>query len=60
MGVQMFVCPSVGMLRSNGNTNPCTNCDEILHACPYLSKEGFGAGLNPVPSSPWASGGLKL
>jgi len=37
MGEQMFVCPTVGMWRANGNPNPCTNLDEILHthpACP--------------------------
>jgi len=37
MGKQMFVCPTVGMWRANGNPNPCTNLDEILHthpACP--------------------------
>jgi len=34
----MFVCLSVGMWRANGNPNPCTNLDEILHAHPHLSK----------------------
>jgi len=53
MGVQMFlfVCLSVGMWRANGNPNPCTDRDEILHAYPNLSKEGSGAGLTPAPSS---------
>jgi len=32
------------MWRPNGNPIPCTNLDEILHAHPHLSKEGFGAG----------------
>jgi len=41
------------MWRANGNPNPCTHHDEILHAYPRLSKEGFGAGLKPAPS-PWA------
>jgi len=31
MGVQMFVYLSVGMWRANGNPNPCTDLDEILH-----------------------------
>jgi len=44
------------MWRSNGNPNPFTDRDEILNAYPYLTKEGFGAGLNPAPSSPWALG----
>jgi len=55
MGVQMFVCLSVGMWRANGNPNPCTNLDEIFHAHPHLSKEGFGVGLTPPPP-PWAWG----
>jgi len=46
----MFVCPSVGMWRANQNPNPCTDQIKILHAHPHLSKEGFGAGLTPVPS----------
>jgi len=51
MGVQMFVCLySVGMWRVNGNPNPCTYLDEILHAHPHLSKEGFGTGLTPAPT----------
>jgi len=56
MGVQMFVCPSVGVWRANGNPNPCTDLDEILHAHPRVSKEGFGASLTPTPSSAWALG----
>jgi len=44
MGVQKFV----GMWRANGNPNPCTDLDEILHAHPHLSKEGFGRGLTPA------------
>jgi len=40
------------MWRSIGNPNPCTDRAEILHACPYLSKKGFGAGLTPAPSLP--------
>jgi len=51
----MFVCLSVGMWRVNGNPNPCTDLDEIFHAHPHLSKEGFGAGLTPTPF-PWAWG----
>jgi len=43
-------------LRANGNPNLCTDLDKILQAHPHLSKEGFGAVLNPDPSSLWASG----
>jgi len=39
------------MWRANGNPNPCTDLDKILCAHPYLSKEGFGVGLIPAPSS---------
>jgi len=42
------------MWRANGNPNPCTDLDEILHPHPHVSKEGFGAGLTPTPSSAWA------
>jgi len=42
---------SVGMWRANGNPNPCTNLDEILHALPHLFKVGFGAGLTPTPTT---------
>jgi len=54
----MFVCLSVGMWRANGNPNPCSDLDEILHAHPRLSKEGFDAGLIPHPLLP-GNGGLK-
>jgi len=47
------VCLSVGIWRVNGNPNPSTDLDEIFHAHPQLSKEGFGAGLTLSPS-PWA------
>jgi len=40
------------MWRANGNPNPCTNLDEILHAHSYLSKGGFAAGLSPPPGGP--------
>jgi len=46
------------MWRANGNPNPCTDRDEILHAYPHLSKEGFGARLNPSALPP-GQGGLK-
>jgi len=52
----MFVCLSVGMWRSNGDPNPCTNRNEILHAYHHLSKEGFGIGLTPAPSLPGPGG----
>jgi len=44
------------MWRANGNPNPCTDLDEILHAHSYLSKEGFDAGLTFIPSHPLAWG----
>jgi len=53
------VCLSVGMWRANGNPNPCTDLDEILHAHSFLSKEGFDAGLTP-PLTPLGLGDLKL
>jgi len=46
------------MWRANGNPNPFTNLDKILHAHPFLSKEGFGAGLTPA-NSPLGLGDLK-
>jgi len=46
MGVQMFVCMSVGMWRANGSPNPWTDLDKILPAHPHLSMEGFGVVLN--------------
>jgi len=46
------------MWRANANPNPWTDLDEILHAHPHLSKEGFSAGLIPDPS-PLGLGGLK-
>jgi len=49
MGVQMLVCLSVGMWRANGNPNPCTDLDEILHTHPHMSKEDFGPCLTPAP-----------
>jgi len=55
----MFVCLSVGMW-ANGNPNPYTDLDEILHAHPHLSKEGFGSGLTPAPSPPGAWGPKTL
>jgi len=39
------------MWRANGNPNPCNDLDEIFHAHPHLSKEGFGAGLTPAHSA---------
>jgi len=56
MGVQMFVCLSVGMWRAIGNPNPCTNLDEILHTHPHLSNEGFAPGLTPATSPPEPQG----
>jgi len=48
MGVQMFVCMSVGMWRAHGNPNPSTDLHKILHTHPQLFKEGFGAVLIPA------------
>jgi len=36
------------MWRANGNPNPCTHLDEILHAHHHLSKECFDAGSDPL------------
>jgi len=58
MGVQMLVCLSVSMWRANGNPNPCTHLNEILHTHPHLSKEGFGTGLTLAP--PPGPGGPKI
>jgi len=46
------VCLSVGWWRAKGNPKPCTDLDEIFHAHPHVSKEGFGAGLTPAPAPP--------
>jgi len=47
MGVQMFVCMSVGMWRVYGNPNPNTDLDNILSM-------DFGAVLIPAPLTLWA------
>jgi len=47
---------SVGRWRANGNPNPCTHLDEILHTHPRLYKEGFGLGLTPSASPPGPGG----
>jgi len=44
------------MWRANGNPNPCTDLDEVLHTHSYLSKEGFDAGLTPPPPTPGPGG----
>jgi len=36
------------MWRANGNPNPYSDLDEILHTHPHLSKEGFDAGFGCV------------
>jgi len=56
----MFVCLSVGMWRANGNPNPYTDLDDISHAHPRLSKEGFGVGLSPSPPPPGPGGPKTL
>jgi len=48
----MFVCPSVGMWGANGNPNPCTDLDEILHTHHHLFKKGFGLGLITASLTP--------
>jgi len=40
-GCTMFVCLSVGTWRADGNLNPCTDLDEILHAHLHLPKKRF-------------------
>jgi len=37
------------MWRANINPNPYTYLDEILHAHPHLTEEGFGAVLTSAP-----------
>jgi len=44
------------MWRANGNPNPCTDLDKILHAHPHLLKEGFGEVLTQALSAAWAWG----
>jgi len=56
MGVQMFVCISLGMWRANRNPTPFTDLDNVLHPHPHLSKEGFGAVLTPAPLTPLGLG----
>jgi len=56
----MFVCLSVGKWKVNGNPNPCTDRDEILHAYPHLFRKGFGAGLIPAASPPGPGGPKTL
>jgi len=46
------------MWRGNGNPNPYTVLDKILHPHPHLFKEGFSANLIPA-HSPLGLGGLK-
>jgi len=48
------------MWRVNGNPNPCTALNKILHVPPHPSKEGFGVVLTPVTSPPLGLGELKL
>jgi len=51
MGVQMFVCPSVGMWRANGNPN----LDEIIPTCPRKDL----VQVSPPPPQPLGLGDLK-
>jgi len=55
----LSVCLFVGMWGANGNPNPCTDHDEILHTHPHVPKEGFGPGLTPPPPPP-GPGGPKI
>jgi len=52
----MFVCLFVGMWGANGNPNPCTDHDGILHTHTHVPKEGFGPGLTQ-PTPPPGPGG---
>jgi len=56
MGRQMNVSMSVGMWRSNGNPNPITYLDKILHTHPQLSKEGFSVVLTQAIHYPGPGG----
>jgi len=47
----MFVCLFVCWWRANGNPNPCTDLNEILHTPTHLSKKSFGPGVTPAPLS---------
>jgi len=46
------------MWKANGNLNPCTKGDEILHV--YLRQGNFGACLTPGPSPPGFGGPKPL
>jgi len=51
---------SVGMWRANGNPNPCTDLDEILHAYPPPIQGRFWYRFDPHPYHIRAwEGGLK-
>jgi len=52
MGIQMYVSLSVDMWRANGSPNPCKDLNKFFPAHPHLSKEGFGAVLNPALHTP--------
>jgi len=39
MSAKVFVCTSVGMWRANGNPNPFTDLDKILHAHPTCPRK---------------------
>jgi len=47
------------MWRANGNPNPCTDLDEILHTHPHLSPRKVLVQVWPPPLTPWACGGLN-
>jgi len=59
----LSVCWYVGMWSANGNLNPCTDLDKILHAHPHLPKEGFDTVLtlaaSPPPPCAWRPETLK-
>jgi len=55
MGVQMSVCPPVGMWRANGNPNPYTDLDEIFTHIPKKVLVQVWPQLHP----PEPGGGLK-
>jgi len=48
----LFVCLSVGVLRPNGNPNPCMDLNRILHAPHHPSKGRFWCSFDPCHLTP--------
>jgi len=56
INVCLLVCLSVGMWRSNGNPNPCTNRGwNFAHTSPPVQGR-FWSRFDPRPLTPWALG----